>query len=85
MKIEKKPNNMASPRLDHRLPGAGAVCLFVSRRTILLSVNEELEWGQGVSLREGADRSRADEGEVGLLLLQLQRSQQQDGQQQTWL
>lgn len=53
---------MASPRLDHRLPGAGAVCLFVSRRTISLSVNEELEQGQGVSLWEGAEGSRVREG-----------------------
>lgn len=53
---------MASPCLDHRLPGAGAVCLFVSRRTISLSVNEELEQGQGVLLWEGADESRAHEG-----------------------
>lgn len=45
MEIKKKPNDMASPRLDHRLPGAVTVFLFVSRRTILLSANEELEQG----------------------------------------
>lgn len=85
MKIKKKPNNVASPRLDHRLPGAVTVFLFVSRRTILLSANEDLERGQGVSLREGAERSRAPEGELGSLLLQLWRSRQWDNQQQTWL
>jgi len=63
-KIKKKPNNMASPCLDHRLPGAVTGFLFVSRTT-LLSANEELQWGQGVSLLEEGERSRAPEGELG--------------------
>lgn len=72
---------MASPRLDHRLPGAVAVLLFVSRRTILLSAIEKLEQGQGVLLWEGAESSRDPKGELGSLLLQLWMSWQWDGQQ----
>lgn len=46
MKIKKKPNDTASPRLDHRLPGAATVFLCVSRRTTLLSANTKLKLGQ---------------------------------------
>lgn len=53
---------MASPRLDHRLPGAVTVFLLISRRTILLSANAKLEQGQGALLWEGAERSRPPEG-----------------------
>lgn len=75
MKIKKKPNDMASPCLDHRFPGALTVLLFISRTT-LLSADEELEESQRVSLREGAEGSRTPEGDQG---------EQQDEQQQTGL
>lgn len=61
MKIKKNPNDMASPCLDHRFPGALTVFLFISRTTALLSADEELEQGQGVS----AGRGRGKQSSLG--------------------
>lgn len=77
MKIKKKPNNVASPRLDHSVPGAAIVFLCISRRTILLSAKKKPEQGQSVSLQDGAESSTAPRGSW--------KSEQQEEQQQTGL